>query len=738
MPASLKRMFGSPFGSLKRNKNRISSPSARSKLNDNQSSIGTYSPVSITTTGTTARDQQSKEEAEESLNGAFFESDIRDQEYDDDYDDFRSTAMASTSLDASSNEDNDDNNGPGCGVDNDNDNVNDNDNDNDDGSIVEDDDFKTTVMAARSTESRDASTGTDDHHRGDEHSETRLDYLPTADDKEEKLIHNNEIDENENVHTRFSGGGVGNADDNEDDDTDEHQESPINSVIFEKQIETGSQDSGTTHRIGSTSQLSPLLSPGSGSDERDGFIFDDYRSTISGLTEATTNYHYHRGETKRMSIPPSPTHSTNTNNIAVTKKMEAFLKTENEAIRQLLSEVDSGDDESTVVAEECIRGANEAERMAREMEREMELIVHGINENSSTENASCMDTTTPRANDQHQHQSQQDTPESNQFLTDILSVIHPSSNASVDHHDDNENKSLVSDFSFSQTSNSHLYRSPRSSRRDLFRKPGRLYKLKKKIEKKKFNRKKIRRCLKYVLRALFLAFVLSSTAFVVNWQWNFSDQDFSNATKITIVQLKRHTPLIIIDQKRREEIMALVTTTTRATQSYVGAQLESATTRLVTIFPTIQIDHAKNRMIEGLRETSSFVVNEATHYTPILAHQTKIHVINGLRATQAFALGQLDYSYAWNNLFETKLFSQGFEATNQYVKDRLEYAFTDRAAREQQLNEEERLQKIMEAAAAAAAKEAAEKQQQLLAQTLFAGACAFVGSVATNYLWSAF
>ena len=712
MPASLKRMFGSPFGKgLKRNKNLISRGPLRKLRKDNESSIGTSTPVS---------DQQSKEE--ESLSGAFFETDVRDQEYDnndDDDDDFRSTAMASTSVDASSNEvidiDIDDDNGPVCCVDN----GNDQDNNNDNGSIVEEDDFKTTVMASRSTESRDTtSTGADDDHRGDEHSEPQLDYLPTtSDDKivskseEAKLIPKNEIDNN--IHNQVSG-GVGNGD--EDDDTDEHQESPINSVVFEKQIYTGSQDSSIPHKIGCTSQLSPLCSPDSGGD------FDDYRSTMSGLTEATTNYNHHRGGglKPRIRIPPSPTHSTNS--IAVTKKMADFLKTENAAIRQLLSEVDSGDDESTVV-EECIRGANEAERMAREMEREMELLIHGTNEKSSTEDAS----TTPKANDQHQNQ--QDTPESNQFLTNILSVMHPSPDDSADHHCDNENKSLVSDFSFSQTTpNSHshshslLHQSPHTSRRDLFRKPGRLYKLKRKIDNKKFNRKKIRRCLKYVLRALFLALVLSSTAFVVNWEWNFSDQNFSNARKSTMVQIKRHTP----------RIMALVTSTTRVTQSYVGTHLESTMTRLVTIFPT-------NRIIEGLRETSSFVVNEATHYTPILAKQTKTHVMNGLKATQAFALGQLDYSYAWNNYFETKLFSQGLaEATNQYVKDRLEYAFTDRAAREQQRDEEERLQKIMEEAAVAAAKEAAEKQQQVVTQTLFAGACAFAGSIATNYLWSAF
>jgi hypothetical protein len=721
MPASLKRMFGSPFGKgPKKNKNLIRSSPLRKLRKDNENSIGTSTPVS---------DQQSKEE--ESLSGAFFETDVRDQEYNDDVnddDDFRSSDMASTSVDASCNEDididGDSDHDPGCGIDNDNDNAEDNCIDSE--SIVEEDDFKTTVMASRSTESRDSgssSTTTSTSSNGaddDEHSEPRLEYLPTtADDKigskseEAKLIPNNEIDNN--IHNQVSG-GVGNGDDNEDD------ESPINSVVFEKQINTESQDTRNPLKIGSASQLSPLRSPDLDGDERDGFIFDDYRSTISGLTEATTNYNYHRGGglKPRTGIPPSPTHSTNS--IAVTKKMEDFLKIENAAIRQLLSHVDSDDDESTVV-EECIRGANEAERMAREMEREMELLVHGTNEKSSTENTS----TTPKANDQHQNQ--QDTPESNQFLTDILSVMHPSPDDSADHHCDNENKSIVSDFSFSQTtpnpnsrSHSILHQSPRTSRRDLFRKPGRLNKLKKKIGSKKSNRKKVRRCLKYVLRTFFLALVLSSAAFVVNWQWNFSDQDFSNATKYTMVQIKRHTP----------RIMGLVTSTTRATQSYIGTSLESTMTRLVTIIPT-------NRIIEGLRETSSFVVHEATHYTPILAKQTKTHVMNGLKATQAFAIGQLDYSYAWNNYFETKFFSQGLaEATNQYVKDRLEYAFTDRAAREHQRDEEERLQKLREEAAAVAAKEAAERQQQLVTQTLFAGACAFIGSVATNYLWSAF
>ena len=81
-----------------------------------------------------------------------------------------------------------------------------------------------------------------------------------------------------------------------------------------------------------------------------------------------------------------------------------------------------------------------------------------------------------------------------------------------------------------------------------------------------------------------------------------------------------------------------------------------------------------------------------------------------------------------------------FQNSRKYVKDRLEYAFTDRAAREQRIEEELRVQKLMKTAAKAAAeaaiKEAKEWQQQFWMQTMFAGVCVFAGSVVTNYFWS--
>ena len=102
-------------------------------------------------------------------------------------------------------------------------------------------------------------------------------------------------------------------------------------------------------------------------------------------------------------------------------------------------------------------------------------------------------------------------------------------------------------------------------------------------------------------------------------------------------------------------------------------------------------------------------------------------MIHGVRATNDLALSVR--SIMWN--------SERLEAASQYARDRLEYAFTDREARERREEEERRLQKLLEAAAEAAAKEAAEQRQQVWTQTMFAGACAFVGSVATNYIWSA-
>lgn len=536
-------------------------------------------------------------------------------------------------------------------------------------SMQGDDDFETTPTEINGSSS-DTGTGIDEHL--DSNFEKEMDYIPMPDMKMD------------------SNGGTGSLDDDDIDD-----ESPINSVVFEKKIETESENGGfTTKRFGSSSQISPLLSPCSPSDGRDGFNFDDYRSTISGLTEIND---FRVTEKKMPMVPPSPTNSTAS---AGTKKMEEFLKTETEAIRQLLTEVDSADDESTVV-EESMRGANEAERMAREMEREMELLIKGqqqdeILETTTTGNPPSskeeirkekpsIDTVGIDVVQATYHQPQQETPDSNEFLKDFNAVIHPASSDSIEHTEDDDDKSLVS--LLSQPS----LRSPGSSRRNLFRKRNSLYRLKRQQErKKKLAKKKIMRWIKSVL----LSLALCSMVFVANWRLNFSDQDFSNAAKSTMSQLKRNA-----------------SKSARATQSYMGV--------------------AKNSMITGVQDTSSFLIGGAKHYSPIVAEQTKL----GWEATQAFALRQMN-SYSLTPEAKDQIW-QGLQDTKQYVKDRMEYTFTDRAAREQRIEEERRLQKIMEAAAAAAAQEAAERQQQMMAQTMVAGACAFVGSVVTNYIWSA-
>jgi hypothetical protein len=742
---SFKTLILSPFRfGTPKIKDRIRSSSQRKRKNRQSSNDTTCSRVTATTAAaTTIRDQQFREEETRCRENLCDQRDL------DDADLSRIDVMASTSADSSSNDEAENSNDHNdCGVCDDeanestvenfdasstpedtssNDNADDCKNDSS-CDIGSEEAHESMVEAVDSMESNlPASDAGIDDHIDDDLSEARLDYLPNYNlMSQSKVVESilNKIEENGYVNKLFSGkvGHDDNDNDNNNDDEIDHQESPINSVVFEKQIETGIKDGRSTEKIETAGPLSPLLSPSSGGSGRDSYFFDDYRSTISGLTEAS-NY---RGAEKRTSVPPSPTNSasippspTNSTISAVNKKMEDFIKTETEVIRQLLTDVDNGDDESTVV-EDSILGANEAEQMAREMEREMKLLVKGSydllpttsydsieegnpKDKTSTDNTFGLDS--PKIN----YLPQQDTPDSYEFLLDIHSVIHPGADASVD-------QSLLSS-SISDVS----YRPSFSSRRDPFQKRGALSRFKRKMERKRMIRKKIRRqYIKIVLRALFLGLILLSTVFVVNWQWNFSDKNFSDATNSTMAQIKR---------------------TKSATKSYIEAQVQfcttkvdAATVRFVTIFHPSKILDAKNNMINGLQQTSSHVISETKYYTSIIALVTKIHATNGLKATNSLALRLLQ-SYFWTPEANLQL-SLVLKATSQYAKDRLEYAFTDRAAREQRLEEELRLQRIMEAAKEAAVQEAAEKQQQLWTQTMIAGACAFIGSVATNYLWA--
>ena len=461
------------------------------------------------------------------------------------------------------------------------------------------------------------------------------------------------------------------------DGEEKEHESPINSVVFEKRIDTTLSEGPTiTAKLPCSVPLSPLKSPCSAAEDNDDF--DDYRSTISGLTEVSNLYK----DRRNFFPPPSPTNSTAS--AAVTKKMEDFLKTETEAIRQILTEVDSGDDESTVV-EDAVRGANEAERMAREMEREMELLI------------SATQTQTDESKDEQDADQEvylQDSPLSDQFLTDIRSVIHPGSESSIVYQCNNDDdQSLVSAMSL------RSHRSSTSSpRRDLFRKRSSLYRLnQQKMRQKKLQKRKMKKIIRFCVRNLFLMLILSSMAFMANWKWNLPDHDFTSARRSTMAQLEKQ---ISIKPETREKIKSFALDTTRATEHYIGT-------------------------------TTSSLVDKTKYYVPLVTAQTKSHVLSGFKATNAFAhsVG----SYIWT--YEINLHVlDSISSVGQYVQDRLEYVFTDRAAREKKLEEERKLQELL----AAAAKEAAEKQQQQLwTQTMFAGACAFVGSVATNYIWSA-
>jgi len=578
-----------------------------------------------------------------------------------------------------------------------------------------------------SDESSSAKNGAESHE--DKESDTRLDddHLQIADRVSISKLEKPDLKRVESdfdIDKLCLNLGVENESDNE---------SPIESIVFGKDVENETKKRPKS--INKTISASYMVYASDDSDD-DGLVdFDDFRSTISGLTEAT-NY------AKNIIVPPSPSNSTSD---ASTKKLENFLKTETEAIRKLLSTVESGDDESTVV-EESNRGANEAERMAREMEQEMELLIQGNqsllpdassrNDSVKEEDANpndqfCFDSPRVDPTQATVYRPPKDSPNSDDYLTDIRSVIHPTSDYSVDISRNFDNKS-ISSSPYSPRSHRCGRSISSPSSRNLFRKRPSLYKLKQKRSQKKMNRKKLRRLVKRTLRALLITLIVCFVAFVANWQWNFPDRDFGSAANATASQLKHHTH---IDPKKREEVIKLA-------RSYMGTQMEncvekanSAKTMIVEILPTTELEHAKRHVFEGLSRTSSAVVHKAKHYAPIIAQQSKEHLSKGVKATNAFVLDKLD-THVWGPDAKRNV-AEGLRNTQVFVQDRLEYAFTDRAVREQQLHEEERLQRLMKAAAAAAAREAAEKQEQLWTQTMVAGACAFLGSVATNYIWSA-
>ena len=486
--------------------------------------------------------------------------------------------------------------------------------------------------------------------------------------------------------------------------------SPLKSVVL--RIDT--KDHCLTQKVGSTiSKVLPILSPFSEDVDHDGLDFDDYRSTISGLTEATN---FRRAGKSRidMSSFASPTHSIHS---AIHTKIEDFLKTETEAIRRLLSEVDNGDDESTVV-EDSIRGANEAERMVKHMEREMEVMLRSSSRdlitstNDKPVETDCKESLSSKTlvmdirpvicQPQQEHK-----PRSDEVLADIRPVMHAGPEALID---GGEKKSLGPTTYDSQIL--HL-QSPRVSQRTLFR------------VKKIMTKKKIRRFLERLVSVLLLTLFMYSAAFVVNWQYNLTNQGFSSASQLTMSQLRAYTS---IDPKNSKKVVTLVAKTKEATQPYVQASMCFCATKVNIVTTT---------MIKNIQKASSLAISEA-YNVPRRVQNIRIYPIVGWQIINTFALNQF-LSVAWTREAKTRLV-KALQNSRKYVKDRLEYAFTDRAAREQRIEEELRVQKLMKTAAKAAAeaaiKEAKELQQQFWMQTMFAGVCVFAGSVVTNYFWS--
>jgi len=580
--------------------------------------------------------------------------------------------------------------------------------------------------------------------------------------------------------------------------------------------------------------------------------FDDHRSTISGLTEATNYFHCaafpvvsnnnytNSDNTNTQTIVASSLSNSNGNTIAGTKKMEDFLKTETEAIRLLLlSTVESNEEASTIVDESSVSGVKKAERMAREMEKATELLVKGvhnshddiggingnINDNDdSREFSTSQDEIVPVVRPpptleydyRNRNLCRNLSPKSGEFLTDIRSVMHPvvgvgdiNSNvkttptvAMMDmeqqqyrYKNNYDGDDYDDDDIAIHKSHECAYGSSCCSRRDLFRKrSSSLYQLQKKFDgsfhsshrnsssninsnsnhsasKRRTKKRRLPKP-KSIFRTVFvstaLLLVLCCTTFLALWQWNNPDQDFAIALGETVSRIH--------DPRKREEGMILVATTARATVSYVRAQIMDVYVHFCAVAPllveSIQdtvafltnrtvdtvntmytqnaplAEQAKARVMEGIRDTTSLFIIQVDQYSPYNASQAKSRTIDCLNTIGVFFSHQtikrtMEYCCSiilWNlangSRFSISI-SGSVQAAGLYLKDRLEYTFTDRAAREQRIRDETKFRELLAAAAAAAAKETTEQQQGMLwTQSVIAGACAFAGSVATNFLWS--
>ena len=146
-------------------------------------------------------------------------------------------------------------------------------------------------------------------------------------------------------------------------------------------------------------------------------------------------------------------------------------------------------------------------------------------------------------------------------------------------------------------------------------------------------------------------------------------------------------------------------------------------------------DGTKKSIVNSIQTTKTYAALESIMMT---TDETKTSIVNSIHSTRAYVVGIVSGSF--DVIVNKSIPMEYLQSTKTYLVDTFQYTFTDRKEREERkMEEEKRMQELLLAVVAAtdATAKAEVQQQQMVTTTIFAGACAFLGSVATNYIWAA-
>ena len=598
--------------------------------------------------------------------------------------------------------------------------------------------------------------------------------------------------------------------------------------------------------MNTTSNSTAALSPRHTSpyDDKNGGD-DDNLTVMSGLTEITNHWNSSTTATatattvvgysgsEHQLLPTTPTCDRSRSGGSMTsfggcsrnssgaKKMEDFLKSETESIRQLLlptiessstttssSTKNSSNttpkhrrlertySESSLVADESSRAATEAEAMAKDMERVL------IEEFSTTEPTT---TTTKSTLLYHNNDDAANIPPSSVSSSSSPSFAAKGINTTVVRSSFGSSSEILTGADILSTM--HPKQTPPSPLPLLIsplekRQQSRIDNDDGINNKRRLHRRAGRYLSSWIKAILVSVFVIGSImvtigcsgVFVRNWgvTYNFELNNIHNAVQdskdhvlegmILTTKIVSTTKYYYVDEQMPERYIPKLHDATRrsielfqTTKVYMQAQIlpmveqtahRSLKSALATksyiinnyCVPPLLMDKERRRW---LRKSMGQLPSIAASYLT-LTDETKGTVLNRMKESQSYmqdlftSIKVVTVPTITTIVQNTKayIFQSISNATNNtntvygasftslranlysYVVDRYEYTFTDRWEQETRIEEERKLQALLAEATAKAATQAKEEtQHQMLITAAFAGTAAFLGSVATNYLF---